>query len=135
VDGYAWYMIDGIKCFVSDIKHTISRGNAMTSLTIAGVYDNSINTNKMVSTAKSTVPNQEKSFRQDLDGKAKGDTSQIKRDTEIGENPIEIPTGDITIENINDVLSYTEDNDTTIAGLPSHSALTLSLPKKRIFDE
>ena len=123
IDGYAWYMIDGIKCFVSDVRHEITRSNAVTILTIAGVYDNSINTNKIISKDKSSVPDQEKSFRAKLDNKAKIDTHMIKKDVEIGEIPTTMPSGEITLEDINGIFSSSNDNATTITNLPIDNAV------------
>jgi len=112
---HSWYKIDGTMCFVSDIRHELTRTSGMTILTIAGVKDASILTNKMVGKATSTLPKLEEAFvKKELD-KAKEETKKTKEDIIKGHKKIKLPNYIITEEAMDGIFGNPEKDDDAIA--------------------
>ena len=52
---FSWYKIDGNTVFVTEIRHSLSRTSATTQLTIGGVYDESFNTENILTGYKDDI--------------------------------------------------------------------------------
>lgn len=77
IKAYSWYKINGKMVFVSDIRHVISRSNAVTVLTIAGTLDTGLNTDDLVGYSESEIPKNEEKMRKELRKKSDAKNKEI----------------------------------------------------------
>lgn len=116
---YSWYIIDGMKCFVSDIRHELTRSSAVTILTIAGVDDPTIKTSSSSGggSAGSDVAIEE-SFIADLRSASADETNATLRKVQKGENNTGNGSGKRTEKDMANTFSDPNDDDDSIKDTP-----------------
>ena len=115
---YSWYTIDGMKCFVSDIRHEVNRSSAMTILTIAGVEDPTILTDGGGGGGNSSTPGKEAGFISGLSSEFSSETTEILTKAKKGQEVTKNNKGKTTEEDMSKVFSDSEADEETIQGTP-----------------
>ena len=123
VRAYNWYKIAGTLCFVSEIRHEISRGSAVTILTVAGVHDKSILTNDLVSNVKSSLPARERKFVDKLKKEAEDETKKTTKKIKSGIKVTQIKPGLIKKKDMSNIFSDTDENTSVVRGTAVEGAV------------
>lgn len=122
VKAYNWYTIDGQLCFVSDIRHQISRGSAMTILTIAGINDEKMSTSGLVGMSPSKVPEIEDKMIDQLNDKANSETNTNTESIKKGQKKTESKAKKRTPKDMNKIFGDYEANQSELEGTSMEKA-------------